>query len=40
MTALAENYAEEAKRQLMVFPRSEAAILLEDLADFTIQRKF
>ena len=40
MTALAQNYAEEAKRQLMVFPRSEAAILLEDLADFTIQRKF
>ena len=40
MTALAQNFAEEAKRQLIVFPRSEAAILLEDLADFTIQRKF
>jgi octaprenyl-diphosphate synthase len=40
MTALAENYAEEAKRQLLAFPRSEAAVLLEDLADFTIQRKF
>jgi octaprenyl-diphosphate synthase len=40
MTALAENFAEEAKRQLMAFPRSEAAVLLEDLADFTIQRKF
>jgi len=40
MTALAQTYAEEAKRQLIVFPRSEAAILLEDLADFTIQRKF
>jgi len=40
MTALAQNYSEEAKRQLMAFPRSGAAILLQDLADFTIQRKF
>jgi len=40
MTALAENYAEEAKRQLIAFPRSEAITLLEDLSDFTIQRKF
>jgi octaprenyl-diphosphate synthase len=40
MTALAQNYAEEAKRQLMAFPRSDAISLLEDLADFTIQREF
>ena len=40
MTALAQNYAEEAKRQLMAFPRSEPVVLLEDLADFTTQRKF
>jgi octaprenyl-diphosphate synthase len=40
MTALAQNYSEEAKRQLMAFPRSGAAVLLQDLADFTIQRKF
>lgn len=40
MTALAQTYAEEAKRQLMVFPRSEAIVLLQDLADFTIQREF
>jgi octaprenyl-diphosphate synthase len=40
MTALAQNYAEEAKEQLMALPRSEATELLKDLADFTIQRKF
>lgn len=40
MTALAQNYTDEAKRQLMAFPRSGAIELLEDLADFTIQRKF
>ena len=40
MTALAQNYAEKARHQLMVFPRSNAIILLEDLAEFTIQRKF
>jgi octaprenyl-diphosphate synthase len=39
MTALAQTYAEEAKEQLMAFPRNEAIVLLEDLADFTIQRK-
>jgi octaprenyl-diphosphate synthase len=39
MTATAQNYAEEAKRQLMAFPRSDAIILLQDLADFTIQRE-
>jgi len=40
MTALARNYAEESKRQLMAFPRSDAITLLEDLTEFTIQRKF
>jgi octaprenyl-diphosphate synthase len=40
MTALAQNYAEKSKHQLLAFPRSNAIILLEDLADFTIQRKF
>lgn len=40
MTALAQNYAEEAKRQLMVLPQSDATALLKDLADFTVQRKF
>ena len=40
MTALAQNYAEEAKRQLMAFSKSDAMTLLEDIADFTIQRKF
>jgi octaprenyl-diphosphate synthase len=39
MTALAGTYAEEAKRQLMLIPRSEASTLLEDLSDFTVQRK-
>ena len=39
MTALAQNYAEEAKRQLMVLPRSSATVLLHDLADFTVQRR-
>ncbi len=40
MTALAQNYAEEAKRQLMLLKRSDATMLLQDLADFTVQRKF
>lgn len=40
MTALSQTYAEEAKRQLMALPRSSAAEFLEDLADFTIQRKY
>lgn len=38
MTALAQNYVEEAKRQLMVLPRSRATVLLQDMADFTVQR--
>ena len=40
MTALEQTHAEEAKRQLMIFPRSSAIEFLEDLADFTIQRKY
>ncbi len=40
MTALSQTYAEEAKRQLMVLPRSSATDFLEDLTDFTIQRKY
>jgi len=40
MTALSQTYAEEAKRQLMLLPRSNATAFLEDLADFTIQRVF
>ena len=40
MAALAQNYAEEAKRQLMMVKRSDATLLLQDLADFTVLRKF
>ena len=40
MTALSQTYAEESKRQLMALPRSSATSFLEDLSDFTIQRKF
>ena len=40
MTALAQMNAEEAKRQLLILPRSSATAFLEDLTDFTIQRKF
>jgi octaprenyl-diphosphate synthase len=40
IAALAQTHTEEAKRQLMAFPRSDAISLLEDLADFTIQRKY
>jgi len=40
MTAQAESFAEEAKRQLMHLPRNEATILLEDLSDFTVLREF
>ena len=39
MAALAQTYAEEAKRQLLLLPRSEASVLLRDLAEFTVQRK-
>ena len=40
MTALSQTYAEEAKRQLVMLPRSTATSLLSDLADFTIHRKY
>jgi octaprenyl-diphosphate synthase len=40
MTAQAESFAEEAKRQLMHLPRNEATMLLEDLSDFTVLREF
>jgi len=40
MTALSQTYAEEAKRQLVVLPKSDATSLLADLADFTIERKY
>lgn len=40
MTALSRTYAEEAKRQLMLIPRSNTTSLLEDLAEFTVQREF
>ena len=40
MTAQAESYAEEAKRRLMHLPRNEATVLLEDLADFSVLRKY
>lgn len=40
MTAQAESYAEEAKRRLMHLPRNEVTVLLEDLSDFSILRKY
>lgn len=40
ITALSQTNAEEAKRQLMIFPRSAAIEFLEDLAQFTVQRKY
>ncbi len=40
MTALSQTYAEKAKRQLMQLPRSNAMVLLEDLSEFTVQRKY
>jgi octaprenyl-diphosphate synthase len=39
MTALSQTYAEEAKRQLMQLPMSSVLEFLEDLTDFTVQRK-
>lgn len=39
ITALSQTYTEEAKRHLLALPKSEAAELLSDLADFTVQRK-
>ncbi len=40
LTGLSQNYASEAKRQLIALRRSDAIKLLEDLSDFTIERKF
>jgi octaprenyl-diphosphate synthase len=40
MTAQAESFAEEAKRQLMHLPRNEATVLLQDLSDFTVLRDY
>jgi len=40
MTALAQSYAEEAKRQILILPRSSATEFLEDIADFTVQRQY
>ena len=40
MTAMSRTYAEEAKRQLLLIPRSNATSLLEDLTEFTVQREF
>lgn len=40
ITALSQTYAEEAKRQLMQLPMSSALEFLEDLTDFTVQRKY
>jgi octaprenyl-diphosphate synthase len=39
MTALSQTYAEEAKRQLLLLPRSSASEFLGELTDFTIYRK-
>ena len=39
MAALAQTYAEDAKLQLMAFPRSEPIAFLQDLADLTLHRK-
>lgn len=39
MTAFAQTYAEEAKMQLMAFPRNAPIAFLQDLADLTLQRK-
>jgi octaprenyl-diphosphate synthase len=39
MTALSRTYAEDAKRQLMLIPRSTATVFLEDLTDFSVQRR-
>jgi octaprenyl-diphosphate synthase len=40
ITALSRTYAEEAKRQLMLIPKSAATYFLEDLTEFTVQRRF
>jgi octaprenyl-diphosphate synthase len=40
MAALSRTYAEEAKRQLMVIPKSGAVEFLEGLTEFTVERRF
>lgn len=40
MAAQAQSYAEEAKRMLIHLPRNGATVLLEDLSDFSITRKY
>ena len=40
MTALSQTHAEEARRQLMLLPRSPATVFLEELAEFSVQRKY
>jgi octaprenyl-diphosphate synthase len=39
IAALSQTHAEEAKRQLMQLPRSPATVFLEELAEFSVQRK-
>ncbi len=39
MTALSQTYAEEAKRQLLLLPRSSATEFLYDITDFAVQRE-
>ncbi|MDV3292896.1 MAG: polyprenyl synthetase family protein [Nitrososphaerales archaeon] len=39
MAALSQMYAEEAKRQLLLLPRSAATEFLEDITDFAVQRE-
>lgn len=40
IAALSQTHSEEAKRQLMLLPRSPSTLFLEDLAEFTVQRKY
>jgi len=40
LASLSRMYAEDAKRQLMLIPRSNATLFLEDLTEFTVQRSF
>ncbi len=40
ISALSQTHAEEAKRQLMLLPRSPATVFLEELAEFSILRKY
>jgi octaprenyl-diphosphate synthase len=40
ISALSQTHAEEARRQLMLLPRSPATVFLEELAEFSVQRKY